>query len=163
MNKSIKSLGCVLVLFFSGHSFANDHVFNKSLLLKLNPASRITQSSCENYFSSDSLTLNVSYTENALNRNGFVYATLVNPYSNISPIYASLNQLGLSDRLSFSKYYHPAVPFRIEKSNVYIYGIYMNRCNNGDVQGGVQFNVNSSNQHFSCLFTTSPWNYCRSH
>lgn len=90
---------------------------------------------------------------------GLGYALITNP-ANGMMINSTLYQLGESDRLAFSHYYNPLLPFQLDDQTVFIYSIMMDICPDSR-QVAMQINLNDQVPGETCLFTAGPWNYCR--
>jgi hypothetical protein len=146
-----------LAISFSISALAEEgESVNKTVLLTLNNVN--SSSYCAKYFKDISLKMQVDISKKALSRNGLGQATLINPTSGVPPIQTILDQLGDSDHMAFSKYFKPGKPFKINKHDVSIYGIYVNHCNSLQTQAAVQFNIKGGH---TCLFSTQTWNNCR--
>ena len=161
MKNHLLAILFALSMAISTNLMADLKVYKQVKILTLNTATASPM--CQKYFSDNFLRLMFQYTDSALQRNGFVKATLTYPGApGLAPIISMLNQLGDSDRLAFSKYYNsPGHVFTVKKHKVYISGVYVNFCSKHSAQAGVKFNFQKRGAIYTCLFTTETWNYCR--
>ncbi len=133
------------------HFNSTSHFFSKSLTLLpgQNPE-------CDAVLGYATLHAKFSYTLTTEKQSAT--AVIENPSAAHAPIEAILFPDGENDRYGFTYYYSPAMPFKINRQLIGLYGIILNLCFHGGKQAGVIFDLPSG---VSCMMATPVWNYCR--
>lgn len=91
-------------------------------------------------------------------KEGSAFVTIQDLQSSAPPIDSTLFPDGDEDRYGFTNYFYPATPISVRPHVLYLRGIIMNICLDGEKQSALMINLPSGKD---CLVTTPVWNYCR--
>lgn len=146
-----------IAFFINGYAdqsgLGSSHSFWSEVKYRGNPVSQ-----CGSALQGQLFLEHFTYYWSPIKMEGSGFVTIENAAGGVPPIDSNLFPDGDADRYGFSNYYYPAIPIAAHPNELYLRGIILNICLDGQRQSALMINLPNGKD---CVVTTSVWNYCR--